>query len=242
MLTRQQLALAGFIYRERECVCPQCGITIHLSSIDENQSYEWNHFRRIHREKIHRLGKRCAFLLCESGTNIDDLHPTLFAQSQWDDAEHPEFQDHNVRLQSFASWPHFQHQTDKSFVTPLILAEQGFYFSSFSSNRIDDHLDPNDGVTCFYCGNTLVGWKEALRSNHERIVQLEHARFFPCRFITSTAGRKFVASAGYFHVVSNEGNEDKSDIRKPLESHCRTSNSKSYKFELDCCVSYSPID
>lgn len=135
MITRQQLALAGFIYRERECRCPQCGISIHLSSIDENQNYPWNHFRRIHREKIHHLGKRCAFLLCESGTNIDDLYPGLFAQqdekSQWDDAEQPDFSDYSVRLQSFASWPRFHH-ADNSFVTPSIMAEQGFYFSGYS--------------------------------------------------------------------------------------------------------------
>jgi hypothetical protein len=66
-------------------------------------------------------------------------------------------------------------------------------------------LGPNDGVTCFYCGNTLVDWSAAICSTNENIVQLEHARFFPCRFVTYTAGGKFVANAGYFHTVSAQG-------------------------------------
>ncbi len=80
--TRHQLALAGFIYRDTECVCLQCGITINLISLDENITYTSNYFRKLHREKISRLGKRCAFLLCESGTNIDDLHPLLPSQQE----------------------------------------------------------------------------------------------------------------------------------------------------------------
>ncbi len=66
-------------------------------------------------------------------------------------------------------------------------------------------LGPDDGVTCFYCGNTLIYWSETIRSTNENIVQLEHARFFPCRFIIYTAGGKFVTNAGYFHVVSDRG-------------------------------------
>lgn len=66
-------------------------------------------------------------------------------------------------------------------------------------------LGPDDGVTCFYCGNTLVDWSSAIRSTNENIVQLEHARFFPCRFINYTVGGKFVANAGYFHTVSASG-------------------------------------
>lgn len=223
LITRQQLALAGFIYQDGECLCPLCGITINLSNIDQNETYQWKYFRQIHREKIHHLGKRCAFLLCESGTNIDDLYPLLFPQepgkAYWEDAEQAEFNDYNIRLQSFASWPYGQ-QEENSFVTPSIMAKQGFYFSGlfafslFHSIGGMCHLGPDDGVTCFYCGNTLVGWSEMIRSKNEHIVRLEHARFFPCRFITDTAGRKFVASAGYFHVVSNQGRDRNQGIVK----------------------------
>ena len=44
-------------------------------------------------------------------------------------------------------------------------------------------------------------------STNEKIVQLEHARFFPCRFVNYTAGGKFVTNAGYFHTVSAQGKE-----------------------------------
>jgi hypothetical protein len=191
------LAFAGFIYREGECLCPQCGVMIHLSSLDSNDIYAANYFRKLHREKISYLGKRCAFLLCESGTNIDDLHSSFTSEnqdkSQWDDAEQPDFSDYTIRLQSFQSWP-YSHQEENTSITPSIMAKHGFYFSG-----------PNDGVTCFYCGNTLIDWKTLINSTNEYIVQLEHARFFPCRFITYTAGGKFVANAGYFHVVSDQG-------------------------------------
>lgn len=132
LITRQQLSLAGFIYQEGACLCPLCGITISLASIDPNETYQWKFFRQIHREKIHHLGKRCAFLLCESGTNIDDLYPLLFPQQSehvhWKDAEQPDFSDYNIRIQSFACWPYAQ-QEGNSFVTPPIMAKQGFYFS-----------------------------------------------------------------------------------------------------------------
>ncbi len=201
------MALAGFIYRERECVCPQCGAVINLSNVNINDIYPANHFRKLHRERISYLGKRCAFLLCESGTNIDDLHSSFSAEHldipQWNDAEQPDFSDYTIRLQSFQSWPYSQ-QENNNFATPSIMAKHGFY-----------HSGPNDGVTCFYCGNTLIDWKDLIESTNENIVQLEHARFFPCRFITYTAGGKFVANAGYFHVVSNQGkriNHQKNEI------------------------------
>ncbi len=130
--TRHQLALAGFIYRDTECVCLQCGITINLISLDENITYISNYFRKLHREKISYLGKRCAFLLCESGTNIDDLHPLLPSQQeekpQWTDAEQPDFSDYTIRLQTFHSWPLLQ-QEENTFVTPSSMAKHGFYYS-----------------------------------------------------------------------------------------------------------------
>jgi hypothetical protein len=196
-ITRHQLALAGFICRETECICPQCGVIINLDNLDEDNIYESNYFRKLHRDKVSYLGKRCAFLLCESGTNIDDLHPALSSQQQekpqWDDAEQPDFSDYNIRLQTFQSWPHLQ-QLENTFVTPSTMARHGFYFSG-----------PNDGVTCFYCGNTLTDWSAAIHSSNENIVQFEHARFFPCRFVIYTAGGKFVGDAGYFHIVSDLG-------------------------------------
>lgn len=196
-ITRHQLALAGFIYRDNECVCPQCGIKINLITLDINNIYPSNYFRKLHREKISHLGKRCTFLLCQSGTNIDDLHlPLPFHQQeklQWDDAEQPEFSDYMTRLQTFDTWPYSQEK-ENTFVTSSNMAEHGFYFSA-----------PNDSVTCFYCGNTLVNWSDIIHSSNENIVQLEHARFFPCRFITYIVGRKFVANADYFHVVTDQG-------------------------------------
>ncbi|CAF1225832.1 unnamed protein product [Rotaria sp. Silwood1] len=210
-ITRRQLALAGFIYREDECVCSQCGVSINLENIDENSEYASNYFRKLHRKKVSFLGKRCSFLLCESGTNIDDLHTPLSSkqQPQWDDAEEPEYINYTVRLQSFESWPESQKQINgaqKTFVTPQTMAKHGFYFSG-----------PNDGVTCFYCGNTLVDWSSAICSTNENIVQLEHARFFPCRFVIYTAGVKFVADAGYFQTVSTQERCDRNPMTsKPL--------------------------
>ncbi|CAF2659502.1 unnamed protein product [Rotaria sp. Silwood2] len=205
--TRHLLALAGFIYRETKCLCPQCGVTIDLTSLDDNATYASNYFRKLHRNKVSCLGKRCEFLLCESATNIDDLHPPLASQKgeklQWDDAEQPDFSDYNVRLQTFDSWPYLQ-EGENTFVTPQLLANNGFYFSG-----------PNDGVTCFYCGNTLTNWLEAIHDTNKNIVQLEHARFFPCRFITYKAGGKFVANAGYLHVVSDQERRS----RNPMTSN-----------------------
>ncbi|CAF3964656.1 unnamed protein product [Rotaria sp. Silwood2] len=202
-ITRRQLALAGFIYREDQCVCPQCGVKIDLDTIDENSEYASNYFRKLHRKKVSFLGKRCSFLLCESGTNIDDLHTPLSSQQQpqWDDAEEPEYINYTIRLQSFESWSHLHPQINgaqKTFVTPQTMSKHGFYFSG-----------PNDGVTCFYCGNTLVDWSSAICSTNENIVQFEHARFFPCRFVIYTAGVKFVAEAGYFQTVSPQERRDR---------------------------------
>jgi hypothetical protein len=132
-IIRHQLALAGFIYRqETECICPQCEVSINLQNINENNTYEANYFRKLHRIKALHLGKRCAFLLCQSGTNIDNLHPALPSQQkdkpQWDDAEQPEFSDYSVRLETFQTWPHLQ-QEGNTFVTPSAMAKHGFYFS-----------------------------------------------------------------------------------------------------------------
>ena len=139
--TRRQLALAGFVYRQSECVCPQCGVGINLESIDTNSEYLSNHFRLVHRKKVAFLGKRCSFLLCESGTNIDDLHTPLSSdqQLQWDDAEVPEFSNYATRLQSFGSWPGLQDRVNDGaqevFVTPQTMAKHGFYASGFIYSR-----------------------------------------------------------------------------------------------------------
>ncbi|CAF0978981.1 unnamed protein product [Rotaria sordida] len=234
LITRHQLALAGFIYRETKCLCPQCGITIDLTSLDDNAIYASNYFRKLHREKVSYLGKRCAFLLCESATNIDDLHPSLISQQgeklQWDDAEQPDFSDYYVRLQTFHSWPYLQ-QGENTFVTPPLLAKHGFYFSG-----------PDDGVTCFYCGNILTNWSEAIHDTNKNIVQLEHARFFPCRFITYIAGGKFVANAGYLHVVSDQERR----LRNPMTSKAVKNSNKPQS--IDECLStfenwpsYAPV-
>lgn len=195
-LTRQQLALAGFIYRNDECICLQCGIKIHFNLLNNNQIYANNFFRKLHREKISLLGKRCAFLLCETGTNIDDLPSIVFTQEQrtkWIDAEVPEFVEYSARLQTFQSWPHAYNES--SSVKPTLLAEHGFYLSG-----------PNDGVTCFYCGNTLMNWSNLIESRIEHTVKLEHAKYFPCRFISNIVGNKFILDASRFHVVRDEGN------------------------------------
>ncbi|CAF2910576.1 unnamed protein product [Rotaria sp. Silwood2] len=210
LTTCHQLALAGFIYCETRCLCPQCGVIIDLTSLDDNTTYASNYFRKLHREKVFCLGKHCRFLLCETGTNIDDLRSQLVSQqgekSQWDDAEQPDFNDYNIRLRTFDSWPHLQ-QAENSFVTPVLLAKNGFYFSD---------LGPNDGVTCFYCGNTLMDWSATIHDANKIIVQLEHARFFPCRFIRYLAGQKFVANAEYFHAVSDQERRSRNPI--PLKS------------------------
>ncbi|UJR09177.1 hypothetical protein I4U23_013425 [Adineta vaga] len=239
--TRRYLALAGFIYRQSECVCPQCGIEIHLESIDTNSEYAPNEFRKLHRKKVSYLGKRCSFLLCEAGTNIDDLHTPLSSQQQpqWDDAEEPEFSQYASRLQSFESWPalqsHRNNAAQNTHVTSQTMAKHGFFFSG-----------PKDGVTCFYCGNTLVDWSEAICSTNENIVQLEHARFFPCRFVTYTAGGKFVANAGYFHTVSTQERRDRNPMTSQAFSDPKNTDKKPRN--IDECLAtfenwprYAPI-
>lgn len=106
----------------------------------------------------------------------------------------------------------------------LFILDKNIVFSLIFSSL----LGPNDGVTCFYCGNTLVDWSTAIVSTNENIVQLEHARFFPCRFVTYTAGGKFVANAGYFHTVSAQGRiEKKTKFKRILSNNFlfRTSRS-----------------
>ena len=92
-------------------------------------------------------------------------------------------------------------------------------------------VGPKDAVTCFYCGNTLMDWMTAIASTNETIVQLEHARFFPCRFVTYTAGGKFVANAGYFHSISPQGRPRRRRSAAFVHSvPSRTSRSKSNEF------------
>ena len=132
--TRRQLALAGFVYRQSQCVCPQCGIEINLTSIDTNTEYVPNYFRKLHRRKVSHLGKRCSFLLCIA-TNIDDLRTPLPSQQQpqWDDAEEPDYNQYSTRLQSLESWPPYECSTadgaQRTFVTPETMAKHGFFFS-----------------------------------------------------------------------------------------------------------------
>ncbi|CAF1383750.1 unnamed protein product, partial [Rotaria sordida] len=92
---------------------------------------------------------------------------------------------------------------------------------------------PNDDVTCFYCGNILINWSSAICSTNENIVQLEHARFFPCRFIIYTAGIKFVAAAGYFQTVSAQERRD----RNPMTSKSLTMSKNTDKPQtIDECL------
>lgn len=107
---------------------------INLERIDENAEYASNYFRKLHRKEVSRLGRRCSFLLCESGTNIDNLHPPLTSQQQplWDDAEEPEYISFTKRLESLETWPDSQEQitgAQKTFVTPQAMAKHGFYYS-----------------------------------------------------------------------------------------------------------------
>lgn len=137
-ITRRQLALAGFIYRQNDIVCPQCGVSIPLDHIDEDLEYASNYFRQLHRKKVSALGKRCSFLLCELGTNIDDLHIALTSKQQplWEDAEVPEHIPYAKRLQSFELWPDLQKQivtAEKTYVTPETMAKYGFFFSGLIS-------------------------------------------------------------------------------------------------------------
>jgi hypothetical protein len=126
--------LAGFIYQQYQCFCPKCGIKIDLEHIDDDSEYVSNHFRKLHRTKVSSLGKHCSFLLCEVGTNINDIGGPVSTQqrSLWDDAEMPEFSAYKVRLETFEQWPVSNtHNQDaqQTFVTPEALAKHGFYFS-----------------------------------------------------------------------------------------------------------------
>ena len=136
MRTRRQLALAGFIYEQSKCSCPQCGVKIELNHIDENFEYESNYYRKLHRKEVAHLGKRCSFLLCESGTNIDDIYrPSLSLEQQsqqWDDAEIPEYAQYTKRVESFDSWPCLKqdiNEKQNTFISPETMAKHGFYFS-----------------------------------------------------------------------------------------------------------------
>lgn len=135
---RRQLALAGFIYRQSACVCIRCDTTISLQNLDENVDYAANHFRKLHRELVSTEKKRCAFLLCQLDTNIDDLRPTAGQQRPWDDAEHPEFSNFTTRFESFTSWPCLSelNSTTNSHVTPSTMAKHGFFFSGSMFYRL----------------------------------------------------------------------------------------------------------
>ena len=88
-------------------------------------------------------------------------------------------------------------------------------------------LGPHDGVTCFYCGNTLTDWLETLRSTYKEIVPLEHARFFPCRFVHYTTSMKFIADATHSHPVSEQGNASHHVNSAPDNRSFRAWNTKS---------------
>lgn len=104
-----------------------------LLEIKDNIEYPSNHFRKIHRKKSSQLGKRCGFLICEVGTNIEDLRkPNSDENNTWSDAEEPDFIDKAKRLASFRSWSPNSVQNDQpqqTFVTPEALATYGFFFS-----------------------------------------------------------------------------------------------------------------
>ena len=138
LATRRQLALAGFIYRQSACVCLRCDTTISLQDLDVNVDYAENHFRKLHRQLVSTEKKRCAFLLCQLDTNIDDLRPATGQQRQWDDAEHPEFSNFNTRFESFASWPCLSelNSATNSHVTPSSMAKHGFFFSGSMFYRL----------------------------------------------------------------------------------------------------------
>ncbi|CAF0733077.1 unnamed protein product, partial [Didymodactylos carnosus] len=206
-LTRHQLAIAGFHYRNEKICCPSCGVSINIEDLDVNKEYESNYFRKLHRKKVSQVGIRCSFLLEETGQNINDLSPSLTNDRP---PEEPEYANYEKRLETFSSWPHRnkdETETSKtSYVTPEIMAKFGFFYSG-----------PNDGVTCFTCGNILTDWTEAIKSKNEKIVQLEHARFFPnCPFIVHLAGPKYTASAGFFHVVSMKERTQRNPMSQPV--------------------------
>lgn len=194
------MAIAGFILQDSLPTCTLCGITIEPETLNKDEEYPENTFRSIHRQKVVDLGKRCGFLLCDNGSNIENVRESISSKNlkALDDAENPEFRDFSARLASFDEWPiktQIESQAELSTINVKNMATHGFFYSG-----------PDDGVTCFYCGNTLLDWRMHINSKHENIVQLEHARFFPCRFINYTAGGKFVANAAFFHPVNDSGN------------------------------------
>lgn len=115
-------------------------MTIDFRSLNDTHNYPSNYFRKIHRERVAHLGKRCPFLLCESGTNIDDLHAPITTKSEekpdWEDAEEPDYSDFNKRLETFKSWPHID-KVENTFATPAIMANHGFYFSGIDFSRLN---------------------------------------------------------------------------------------------------------
>ncbi|CAF0904654.1 unnamed protein product [Didymodactylos carnosus] len=207
-LTRRQLALAGFHYRNETISCPSCGVSIDIDDLDVDKEYESNYFRKLHREKVSQVGIRCSFLLEEIGQNINDLCPSSIDNQtiSWITAEEPEYGTYEERLKTFSSWPYQNNGGTESYVTPEIMVECGFFYSG-----------PRDGVTCFNCGNILIDWAALIGSKNENIVQLEHARFFPnCAFITSLVGAKYIASAGYFHAVSTKERAQRNPMSQPI--------------------------
>lgn len=193
-LVRSRLALAGFSIQNSLLTCLDCGVTVGLDEIKSYHMYEVHHFRSIHREQAYRIGKHCAFLLCETERENFDV------QKFPDNNEYPEFTKYQKRLASFHNWPLNQESKIREktwFITPENMALHGFFYSG-----------PEDGVTCFCCGNTLMNWLTLENLDNNCIVNLEHARYFPCHFIHHIAGSKFVANARALHKVSETGNSE----------------------------------
>jgi len=203
---KRQLAFAGFVGKRDEVSCFRCPVTLSKKEIDENFEYSSNYFRQIHRKRVFQLKQRCSFLLCQVGTNTDDLHQISTSTFDWAVAEYPEFQHLQTRLETFSSWPYRDGQS--RFVNAELLAKSGFFFT-----------DHKDAVTCFYCGNILQNWHQLFDSTNENIVRLEHARFFPCRFILNLTSPNFVKLAEFSHQADDEERR----IRNPMQidENCR---------------------
>lgn len=208
--TKIDLVSNGFIFGESAIRCGFCRISIDLSEVDFSTKFAQNSLRKLHRRKVEENGKLCPFLLCFESTNFRDL--TRRSENFLDDAEFPEFGLLKNRIESFRSWP----RSSKNFPSLDVskLCESGFFYigslnfekrKSFLSVRLP-FSGVEDRVRCFYCGNLLTDLKDISSSNETNLVDVEHARFFPCCFLENKIGHKIIGEILHFRRPSIEGN------------------------------------
>lgn len=144
------LVKAGFYFVEREAAvkCFSCDLTVKASDLISSTEID---FMKMHKEKK----PECHF--------VQNLPPPLFEKYKTFRVPSESLRFEKCRLDTFIDWP-------VSFISPIELAKDGFYFL-----RISDHC------ACIYCKGIIGAWEEGdtPRGEHKK-------HFGRCPFITGS--------------------------------------------------------